>query len=226
MKTNIKNIQKNLINEERKKWLSNQDLEFETNMNSKLYIYSKYIYYCFEKNYSKQNLNMQIIINLINTINQMNYNPKYDSLSFDLFLQDMSKYFYNNKKYKALIVFFCGAKGYYKCFVDYQMHKAIYDKYTKRKILSIFKHIYITQKNQFNDLIFKSNKIKGFNLIYFDDIKKNIIALKEFENINFPIDNTIIWDIENGKILSRIQLPKEFKNNSGFIKFLLLENKY
>ena len=93
----------NKKNEERKKWINNQDLEFETNMNSKLYIYSKFIYYCFEKNYSKQNLNMQIIINLINTINQMNYNPKYDSVSFNLLLQDMSKTSFNNKKYKNLI---------------------------------------------------------------------------------------------------------------------------
>ena len=64
-------------------------------------------------------------------------------------------------------------------------------------------------------------------MIYFDDIKKNIIALKECGNINFPTDNNIVLcDIENGKILSRIQFPKDFKNESSFIKFFLLENKY
>ena len=63
-------------------------------------------------------------------------------------------------------------------------------------------------------------------MIYFDDIKKNIIALKEFGNINFPIYNIILCDIETGKILSRIQFPKDFKNEIYYIKFFLLENKY
>ena len=132
-------------NDKSLKFMNNQDLEFRLNMNNKLYIYLKYIYYCFEKNYSKQNLNMQIIMNLINAINQIK-NSKYNLIILDLFLKDMSRTFYDNKNHKDLLVFFHGTKGYYRCFGDFQLSKAIYDKNTQRKILSISRRIYITQK--------------------------------------------------------------------------------
>ena len=102
--------------------------------------------------------------------------------------------------------------------------KIYYDIYLKRFIILDDFNFYITLKNELYDIIYKSKYTCGQDIIYLEKIKKNILAIKKY-NTN-KNQNIIFIDLKDCKIITKIFLPNDIKDNTQMKEIILFNNNY
>lgn len=212
---------------------SNSEIKVAEEMNSKLFLFSKLIYYVFQKNLSKNTLNFQIIVNIfyvINNLYKFESKKEIDILS-NYFINNFSafKKIYQNKKYSEAIYLKSGFSHHQKFFY---YRKVFYDSVSKRNIIvSPFELLFfVTGKNSdYSQIFVKSNekRLAGINILYFDKLKKNILAFKEIICVlEKKEENILFLDIDSGKILYRLILPKRIITPCIMKDIEIIDDKY
>ena len=207
-------------------------------MNNKLYLFSKFLYYVFAKNYVKNNINFQILINLAINLKQL-YPDLYNSKkkknkdknkkgkNFDnnkaFFLEDFDCLCLRTdktEKFSSFIKDLYFGLNEYKISSSNYFYNIIYDNYSKRSII-ICSHVFIiTEKNDISNFYIKSERIYFANLIYLSFLGKNMLVFLEKNDLNF-------YDLKDTKILYRLPLYKDFIKNYNEMKSIeLIENEY
>ena len=151
-------------------------IKISEEMNTKLYLFSKFIYFVFEKNYKKNNLNFQIIFNIFFIVYNRSTTKKQIIDIFEhYFIEDFScNPKFNNKNYKEIK--YLSSEFILERRLGYE--KIYYDKSLKRFIILDGLGIYITLKNELYDIIYKTRFTWGQGIIYLEKSKKNILAIK------------------------------------------------
>ena len=211
-----------------------KDFKEVKDLNSKLYLFSKYLYYVFAKNYAKNNLDFQILINLAFNLKQL-YDPdlynnkkkkKKDKnkiiKNFDIyknyFLEDFDDIIIDEKL--KLIKDLKYGLNHYKISTSNYFNNILYDIYSKRNIVICRISFFITEKNDISKFYIKSEYANFANLIYFSFLQKNILVFQEKHDLYF-------CDLEDAKILNKITLDKDIIHSYNDVKNIeLLEYEY
>jgi len=169
----------------------------------KLYLFSKFLYYVFQKNITENTLVFQIIINIyfiIIQINKKNFLNDYTNCKFDIYY-----------KFTNLLT---------DNIIEFTPKKIFYDNYSQRYVLwgkldcgGEYQFL-ITKKNDIENIFIKSSEVDFCTVLYFKEWNKNLIIFKKNHKIS-------LIDIENLKYIY------EFYVNFGEIKdIILINNKY
>ena len=173
----------------------------------KLYLFSKFLYYVFQKNIIENTLVFQIILNIYLITIQIDKNN---------FLNDCTN---------------CKCDIFYECkslltdnIIELAPEKIIYDNYSKRYVLldNLCRYpgnqFLITKKNNIENIFIKSNEVDFSTVLYFKNWNKNLIIFKTNHKLS-------LIDIEDGKYIYEIYENKTV--NFGKIKdIILIDNKY
>jgi len=191
--------------------------------NQKLYLLSKFLYYSFQTCLSNNALNYRILTNLCCNYYQIfrikdfeKYKKRFNEIKGDHFLDDYEIIIEENRKSKIssnCIQYDFRKKTYGN------VERFFYDKYSQRYLIYSDWKIFITEKNNYSEIFIKLEHFKNFSIIYFEYLKKNVIAVKDSTDI-------ILLDFENTKIIKKITLPSEI-GSKDVINFIeIINNNY
>ena len=218
IETSYKNFLKefNKRKENIKKNVKQKKIEFSEEFNEKLYSFSKFMYYVFQINYSRKNLNLQIIYNIFYVVYHLyefciqDKNKKEQKNEFDIFKNYFLEDFYITKKdivHKNDELYYLTG-SFYLHYIE-KIKTLYFDKTFKKFIISDLNQIYITYGKELYNICYQSKYINGFNIIYFDKIKTNVLSIKNrYETIN----KIKFCDIKDCKIMSEIILPNALQD--------------
>jgi len=193
--------------------------------NQKLYLLSKFLYYSFQTCLSNNVLNYRILTNLccnyyqIFRLKDFDKNKNKFNINENHFLDDYEKIIEKNRKSKI-------SSNYinYKDLINISydnVQRFFYDKYSKRYFIysKYFQEIIITEKKNFSVVFIDLKHFKNFSIIYFECLKKNLIAIKDSTDI-------FLLDFENTKIIKKINLPLDIGSNEDTNFIEIINNNY
>ena len=190
------------------KKIKTKDKNDVINLNKKLYIFSKFLYYVFVKNYTNKNLCFQILFNLAIVCLQIN-NVKKDNLSFFGNLKQSLSVSDEYNIIKNIINQFNQKVNANK------FNEIFYDKYTKRFVVNSKYGVLISAKN--NIAIKAHRLLSNFKkVMYLPNLKRNVIIFKDSNGI-------VLCDIEDAKIIKKITFGE---NNGNITNISLIDNEY
>ena len=197
-------------------------------LNMKLYIFSKYLYYVFYKNYKEKNLCFEILLNLVYICLQI-YKPELyskknkDRKNFDVnktfFLDDIGTLFYKLKDYDNFSVPEEIRHNLNSHHPSNYFKDIFYDIYSKRYVIISDSSIYISLKKDISTIFINLRNLYFAKQIYLPSLNKNILVFKSMYDIIFT-------DIEEIKIINRISLDKSIFEEDNLKNIEFIENEF
>ena len=103
------------------------------------------------------------------------------------------------------------------CYCD--VKRIFYDKYSQRYVINYYSDSLITEKNNYSEIFIILKNIGKINIIYFEYLKKNVIAFLDSTEI-------ILLDFENAKIIKKIKLSLDGENKDKINFIEIINNNY
>ena len=191
-------------------------------LNQKLYLLSKFLYYSFQTCLSKNVLNYRILTNLccnyyqIFRLKEFEKNKNQFNINENHFLDDYEKIIEKNRKSKISSnnIEYSSNECSYGDIIRF-----FYDKYSQRYLISYSWKIIITEKNNYSEISIGIDDIEKYSIIYFECLKKNVIAIKDSTDI-------VLLDFEKAKIIKKISLPSDIESKDEINFIEIINNNY
>ena len=197
-------------------------------LNKKLFIFSKFLYYAFIKNYNTKTYNFPILLNLAYNCAQIynpdlynkknkNKKPKEFDIYKTFFLEDLRTALDRYEKPGCLKTFMyhIDSKLSASKIVD-----VVFDIYSKRYVIQLTFSAIITQKNDIATVAHSLRHMYFIKLIYVSSFQRNILVYKRRSELIFS-------EVEDLRIINKTALDKT--NSEGYdsiIKVEFLENEF